>query len=168
MVVLAEHLEHERQQLLVVFHHENLAGVLADEDGGVDRVELVLRLFLLLLGLLDGEVVGLSAAARSVYLRVTVVALVIRQVDREGGSLALRALAEDVAMVQFHQVVGQRQSDASARHVLLTVIAIEEAGVEMLQLLLRHADSMVLDRNRCHLLVKRQRDGNLPPPYCCT
>ena len=59
-------------------------------------------------------------------------------------------------MMQFHQVVGQRQSDTGSRHVLLAVVAIEESGVEMLHLLLRHTDAIIANRDDRLLLAEAE------------
>ena len=60
-------------------------------------------------------------------------------------------------MMKFHQVVGQRQSDTGSRHVLLAVVAIEESGVEMLHLLLRHTDAIIGNRDDRLLPVEAER-----------
>ena len=64
-------------------------------------------------------------------------------------------------MMQFHQVVGQRQSDTGSRHVLLAVVAIEETGVEMRHLLLRHTDAIIGNRDDRLLPVEAERYINL-------
>ncbi len=59
-------------------------------------------------------------------------------------------MARYLAVVQFHEVVNERQSDARSHHVHLAVVAVEEAVIQMFQFLFRHTDTVVL-----HLYLSR-------------
>ena len=152
MIVLAQYLQHQGEQFLVVLHHQDLARILSDEDALADRCQLrfVFRSRLefqlrFLACLSDGFPIYCICFFRIVYFIWCIRTFSDRQGDGEGSAFAFRTFTLDIAMMQFHQVVGQRQSDAGSRHVLLAVVAIEESGVEMLHLLFRHTDAIIRD-----------------------
>ena len=136
----------------VVLHHQDLARILSDEDALADRCQLrfVFRSRLefqlrFLACLSDGFPIYCICFFRIVYFIWCIRTFSDRQGDGEGSAFAFLTFTLDIAMMQFHQVVGQRQSDAGSRHVLLAVVAIEESGVEMLHLLFRHTDAIIRD-----------------------
>ena len=168
MIVLAQYLQHQGEQFLVVLHHQDLACILSDEDALVDRCQLrfVFRSRLefqlrFLACLSDGFLIYCICFFRIVYFIWCIGTLSDRQGDGEGSAFAFLTFTLDVAMMQFHQVVGQRQSDTGSRHILLAVVAIEESGVEMLHLLLRHTDAIIRDGDDRLILVEAERYINL-------
>ena len=168
MIVLAQYLQHQGEQFLVVLNHQDLARILADEDALVDWCQLRLvigsRLGIqlrFLACLSDGFLVYSIWFVRVVYFVWCIRTFSDRQGDGEGSTFAFLTFTLDIAMMQFHQVVGQRQSDAGSRHVLLAVVAIEESGVEMLHLLLRHTDAIIGNRDDRLILAETERYINL-------
>ena len=115
MIVLAQNLQHQGEQLLVVLNHQDLARILADEDALADWCQLRLvigsRLGILLRFLAclsDGFLVYSIWFVRVVYFVWCIRTLPDRQGKGEGSAFAFLAFTLDVAMMQFHQVVGQR------------------------------------------------------------
>ena len=86
---------------------------------------------------------GTGGVGSTVDFAVGIAVAAKGQADGEGGALLFAALAVDGAVMEAHEVVGERESDASAERVHAAVVPVEETGVEMAHLVGRDADALV-------------------------
>ena len=155
--MLAECLLHQLEQVGVVLHDEHGGHVGFDHDAFLldtrCRGAVVSETT-------HGLVVHRLADDRGVDFLLRVCFLVDGDGHREGSPHPPAAFASYRAVVERDELVDQSQADARSSRVLPSVVAVEESGVEMVELFLVHADAIILHADDGFLLfdVKREKD----------
>ena len=160
MILLGEELAHEFQEFGVVLHDQHRVVFLC---GGVIGFGLIVGVHQqLLFHLVRLLTVNGPVVCRQVDLVLAIRRLGDGQGDDERGALTHAALAVDLSVMELDEVARQREADARAVGVHPPVVAVEEAGIEMLHLVLGDADALIADFQGGLLPVSGQRHGDAP------